>query len=293
MEPTKDNYYQQALTFHRLLQSEVYQGNDCLTPQMNQYVKEYYPNFLKYPDLIRFYEYNWAERMINIIPFITKQTSKISILDAGCGVGSESIFFSFLNPNARVVGVDHFLPYSQLAQKRLVYWERITEKPLNVSFKRADIMDFVPDESFDIIWTQEAISHIHTPDSFIQKMYQCLKKDGLIFISDSNLLNPYMYCNILKLRGFKKAKLIETKDEETGKTVKVFSENIFTVPGIEKLLKKHNFTILPHKTHGFLPPSLFSCSHNIPKKVEDILSRMPFIGLFGGIYTVVARKSTD
>lgn len=291
MKKIEDNYYQLALNFHRLLQSEVYQGNNCLTPQMHQHLKGYYPNFFTHPNLIRFYEYNWAKRTMNIIPFIKEQPSTVRILDAGCGVGSESIFFSFLNQNAEVIGVDSYLSYSQLAQKRLTYWNRITSKKLNITFKRADILDFVPDEPFDIIWTQEAISHIYTPDLFIQKMYQYLKKDGLIFISDTNLLNPYMYYRILKMRGFREAELIESKDEETGKLLKVFQENIFTILGIEKLLRKHKFTILACDTHGFLPPYFFSCNYNIAKKLDDSLGVLPLISPLGGIYTVIGKKS--
>ena len=291
MKKIEDNYYQLALNFHRLLQSEVYQGNNCLTPQMHQYLKGYYPNFLKHPNLIRFYEYNWVRRMINIIPFIKEQPSTVRILDAGCGVGSESIFFSYLNPLAEITGIDCHLPFFQLAQNRVHYWENIVKMPLHIAFKRGNILDFSPTEPFDIIWVEEAISHIYPPDLFIQKMYQYLKNDGLIFISDTNLLNPYMYYKILKMRGFRQAELIESKDEETGKPLKVFEENIFTAFGMEKLLRRYKFNILSRETHGFLPPSIFSCSHNISKKVEVLFSGIPFIGLLGGIYTVIGKKS--
>ena len=289
MENSKNSHYQLALSFHRLLQPEVYQGNNYLTTQMNQCIKEYYTNFLKHPKLIKFYEYNWATRVMSIIPFIKEQTAGIRILDAGCGVGTESLFFSSLNPNAEVIGVDIF-SYCQAAQKRRLYWEQAVKKPLNVTFRREDIMDFVPEGLFDIIWVEEAISHIYTPDLFIQKMHKYLKKGGLIFVSDTNLLNPYIYYRILKMRGFKKAEFIESKDEETGKTMKVFDENILTISGIEKTLKKHNFTILQRNTHGFIPRSIFSYSNSISRKLDIFLSKLPMINLFGGIYTVVARK---
>ena len=65
------------------------------------------------------------------------------ILDAGCGVGTESIFWSTLRDDIEVMGVDISKDRLDVAKTRKILYERRLGKPLKISF--------LQDEHFDVV----------------------------------------------------------------------------------------------------------------------------------------------
>lgn len=279
-----------ASSFYRLIPPEVRDNKNNLNDRLHKAIKEYYPNLINNYHLLNFYQYNWSRRITNIIPYIKNHDKPLNILDTACGVGTESIFFSSLNPNAKVTGVDFQDPYTELAQIRIPYYEKILGKKLNIDFTQSNIMDYKPKESLDIIWVMEAISHIYPTEGFIERMHKHLNPGGLFVISDTNLFNPVMFLRILRLRGFRSPKLHESIDNQTGKTMKVYQEKIFTISGMKKLLIKYNFDIASIQIHGFTPPIMFWLLKSI-RKIDAPIGKLPLFNKLGGIYTIVAKKN--
>lgn len=102
------------------------------------------------------------------------------VLDAGCGVGGAAIYLSS-NCNAKVTGIT-------LSEKQLDFANRLAiEKNLTdlVSFH---LMDYTQtnfaDESFDVVWACESMTHAADKASFIREAYRILKKEGRLIVCD-------------------------------------------------------------------------------------------------------------
>jgi len=105
------------------------------------------------------------------------------ILDAGCGFGALAIILALMGAHA-VHGVD-ILP------TRLSTFERMIEDfqlhpPLTAHFASVDQLDFFPSHSFDMILSNEAISHYRDVDAFLREASRLLKPGGVLLISDGN-----------------------------------------------------------------------------------------------------------
>ncbi|MEP7237871.1 MAG: methyltransferase domain-containing protein [Ferruginibacter sp.] len=107
------------------------------------------------------------------------------VLDAGCGVGGAAIYIS-TNKNARVCGIT-------LSEKQLAFANGLA-KEKNVEDKVAfRIMDYTntefADETFDVVWACESMTHAMDKKAFIAEAYRVLKKGGRLIISDFFLSN--------------------------------------------------------------------------------------------------------
>jgi tocopherol O-methyltransferase len=107
-------------------------------------------------------------------------TEKDAVLDAGCGVGGAAIYISSTK-NARVTGIT-------LSEKQLAFANSLAiEKKLadKVSFHVMDYTqtDFA-DESFDVVWACESMTHAADKEAFIKEAYRLLKKGGRLVVCD-------------------------------------------------------------------------------------------------------------
>lgn len=120
----------------------------------------------------------------NLLPSLKRPL----ILDAGCGLGSESLLFSFLGAN--VVGVDLNEARLKLAEKRKLFYKDLIKG--KVEFLLGDVFKIIKRQKFDIIWMNESISHIHPAERFLKLAYQQLNPGGRVIISEGNGGNPYI-----------------------------------------------------------------------------------------------------
>jgi tocopherol O-methyltransferase len=107
-------------------------------------------------------------------------TADDMVLDAGCGVGGAAIFIS-TQTKARVTGIT-------LSEKQIAFANRLAaEKGLaeKVSFH---LMDYTKttfaDESFDVVWACESMTHAADKSAFIKEAYRLLKKRGRLIVCD-------------------------------------------------------------------------------------------------------------
>ncbi len=107
-------------------------------------------------------------------------TAQDAVLDAGCGVGGAAIYLSSVK-NAHVTGIT-------LSEKQLAFANNLAkEKNLtdNVSFQ---LMDYTQttfaDETFDVVWACESMTHAADKAAFIKEAYRLLKKGGRLIVCD-------------------------------------------------------------------------------------------------------------
>jgi len=104
------------------------------------------------------------------------------VLDAGCGYGLQLIVLHYMGAREGV-GFD-------LSDARLNTFQKIIEdfglnESLRAYLKNLDDIDFEP-ESFDMILSNEAISHYLNVEMFFEKASSWLRRGGVLTIADGN-----------------------------------------------------------------------------------------------------------
>ena len=119
--------------------------------------------------------------MNRVLAEIAKITSKDKILDAGCGVGGSALWLAE-NIGANVIGLN-------IHQGQLNIAEELAKKSC-----KGDLVEFVkgdytatpfPDQSFDVIWALQSVSHAEDTMEFLKEAKRLLKKDGRIILSEA------------------------------------------------------------------------------------------------------------
>jgi 2-polyprenyl-3-methyl-5-hydroxy-6-metoxy-1,4-benzoquinol methylase len=103
-----------------------------------------------------------------------------TVLDVGCGTGM-LVREVAARGAGRVIGLDYAAP-------AIVEAQSITH-PGNVEFVTADIMNWLPPCSFDVIVTLGTLEHLDEPFVFLKRMTEFLSDDGTIIIACPHFLN--------------------------------------------------------------------------------------------------------
>lgn len=211
---------------------------------------------------------NWFEnpnfRLFNKIAEEIKKNPNKSILDVGCGDGAFLIHIKKYFSTRILVGLD-------LA--------KIAPPENGIIFLTKDFMSHKFNKKFDVIVTLAVIEHLHDVNSFVNKIYKSLNKEGTAYImtiNQSGIL--YNLANFFRLIGFQSF-FIRLYDKH--------HLNHFSQKSLSTLLTKNGL---------FKITKLLD--HNIPLKAVDFPSMHPikkFI-LFVGVAAIfllgkITRKS--
>lgn len=113
-----------------------------------------------------------------------------TILDAGCGFGAPAIVLHLMGAR-EVHGID-------IAEERLTTFQKMIGdfdlKSVHASIASVDSTEF-PEDYFDMILSNEAISHYADLDGFLREAARLLKPGGVLLIADGNNgANPRVAC---------------------------------------------------------------------------------------------------
>ena len=283
-----------AQEFYDLLTSEVVDNTGGLSAEQHRELRRYYHAMAHNRRRRPFYGYNWIRRtapMARLLIALPSRDVPWRVLDAGCGVGTESIFWAALRDDVDVVGVDISTTRLDVAQARKVAYERRLERSLNVGFLDQDVFRVLRTEQFDLVWTMEAISHIDPAEGFLADVHDSLSDGGHLVISDSHILNPAMAWRIFKLRRQGVAQHAH-RAVSTGEIVPYAQERLFTVGQLSDMLRQAGFASVSTQLSVFFPPVVarFPALFRVCTWGDAVLDRVPLIRNLGGIYTVVAGK---
>jgi SAM-dependent methyltransferase len=237
----------------------------------------------------------YAQRVLSVSTMISRSKKPLRILDAGCGYGTESILFSLLG--ADVLGVELVADRTALAASRVEFYQRYFRRPMRLRFINANLFRFLAQSRpFDVIWTMEAISHIHPAEDYFSLARSRLKPGGRLVISDANALNPRSLLGGMMLRGkVKHAPLRRFSDPATGSPVDYAEERRFTAPGMIERLKTAGFRIEKVEMCGFMGTSVLPrwlvrqpAPAHFLHTCQRILQKTPVLRYLGSIYTIIA-----
>lgn len=130
-----------------------------------------------------------ADTLSEILHYDTEFPPGSEVLEAGCGVGAQTIILAKNSPEANITSVD-ISPESLSSAKNLIENEKI----VNVTFKQADIMDLpFEKESFDHIFVCFVLEHLLDPVLALKELKKYLKKGGSITVIEGDHGSCYFH----------------------------------------------------------------------------------------------------
>jgi SAM-dependent methyltransferase len=144
-----------------------------------------------------------ADTLVELLHHDTRYPAGARVLEAGCGVGAQTITLAANSPEAIITAVD-INPESLK-----VVAERVRERGLtNVTLRQADLLDppFAP-ESFDHVFVCFVLEHLPEPTQILRRLRELLVPAGTItviegdhgstfFSPDSELAHRAVQCQI-------------------------------------------------------------------------------------------------
>lgn len=276
--------YQKALYFFNLIWEDIQNSDKLYGKEDAIALKRYYSYIKKETAYFNYIQHRYAERVKYLIINVKKN---IKILDAGCGTGSEAILSGILGGN--VFGVDFDKKRLNIANKRVKNFENKLKMKINVKFYSQNILKH--SDNYDLIWVNEAISHINPTEDFLKISFNNLNSRGKLIIADANKINPYMfYLSKMEQKKYKGIYRIK-KDSITGEQISYAIERIFTITHIKNLLSKR-FKSIEIYPIGYVPFQIFKLLPKICKELEQkFLRKAPLINLISTGYIIICTKT--
>jgi phosphoethanolamine N-methyltransferase len=139
------------------------------------------------------------------------------VLDVGCGIGG-AMFFLAKDYGSKVTGIDLAPMMITIAQERAAELKDGT----GATFLLGDIMEIPAGETFDIVWSRDALMHLPDKPRLFARLLELLEPGGRLVVTDYckgtgvgspefqayvastgyNLLDPASYGKLLEEAGF-------------------------------------------------------------------------------------------
>jgi ubiquinone/menaquinone biosynthesis C-methylase UbiE len=119
-----------------------------------------------------------------------------SVLEAGCGIGAQTVTLARQSPEAKIVAID-IAPDSLAQAKRRVEVDGLG----NVTFRCADIfaLPFAP-ASFDHVFVCFVLEHLREPAEALTRLREALKPGGTITVIEGDHGSTYFHPDSLNAR---------------------------------------------------------------------------------------------
>ena len=133
--------------------------------------------------------YDQAGTLVELLHRDTRYPAGSVVLEAGCGVGAQTVTLAQRSPGARFVSVD--VSAESVEQARL----RVDDAGLvNVDFRQADIFDlpFEP-ESFDHVFVCFVLEHLRRPTEALAILRGLLRPGGTVTVIEGDHGSTYFH----------------------------------------------------------------------------------------------------
>ena len=130
-----------------------------------------------------------ANTLANLLHSDTKFSAGTKVLEAGCGVGAQTLMLATNSPDAEIKSID-ISEESISRAKSLLKTHNIG----NVEFQVADLYNLpFEDETFDHIFVCFVLEHLMDPITALESLRRVLKKDGSITVIEGDHGSCYFY----------------------------------------------------------------------------------------------------
>jgi len=145
-----------------------------------------------------------ANSLAEILHYDSLWQERSKILEAGCGIGSQTKTIAANNEKSQFISID-------ISTRSLTQAKKLTDSMRinNVQFKEADIFNLpFEDEYFDHIFVCFVLEHLPNPISALNNLKRVLKTNGTIMViegdhgstyfhPDSSLANKAIQCQVI------------------------------------------------------------------------------------------------
>ncbi|QLC49144.1 methyltransferase domain-containing protein [Methanolobus zinderi] len=112
----------------------------------------------------------------------TKYSPGSAVLEAGCGIGAQTVILSKNSPKAKITSIDISEESLNLAKERAA-----RDGVTNVEFRVENIFDLpFEDESFDHVFVCFVLEHLKEPVKALASLRRVLKKGGTITVIEGD-----------------------------------------------------------------------------------------------------------
>ena len=186
---------------------DIWLSNDLLDSESAQVFSAYYASYRKSftPRMRGFYG-----GQIREVEDILAQKPGASILEVGCGLGTESLWLAL--QGAKVSAIDLRQDRVNTARARRSVLEKETGRAVTCTFDLGTFLDVNDREPVDIIWMEQAFHHLEPRRDVVRKTSELLKPGGHLIISEANALNPLLQLELLIRRGIPRVAMQEGPD---------------------------------------------------------------------------------
>lgn len=141
---------------------------------------EYWEHRLEY--LQRTRKTMWNEDYMNfLIKDVWKIHHPVTVLDCGCGYGALGLMLMPLLPSgSKYVGVDFSKTLIEAAQ------ETFRQLDIKAQFIVSDILEYTPNEKYDMVISQAVLRHVDHGERFLRRMTGYLKSGGILVSLECN-----------------------------------------------------------------------------------------------------------
>jgi SAM-dependent methyltransferase len=130
-----------------------------------------------------------ATTLVDLLHSDTSYPAGSCVLEAGCGVGAQTVTLATSSPGASIISID--VSENSVAQAE----QKVRAAALtNVRFQQADIFHLpFPPKSFDHVFVCFVLEHLKEPRVALQKLKACLRPGGTITVIEGDHGSAYFY----------------------------------------------------------------------------------------------------
>jgi SAM-dependent methyltransferase len=202
-----------------------------------------------------------------------------TMLDVGCGLGTDSVLLH-LATGVRITGVDMDQMSLETGAVRVAWLsERLRFDPGVIATPRKmNAANLAFDAaSFDVVWSNESIEHIHPTDALFREVHRVLKPGGTFVVINQNGLSMYERLKAIRTRGFD----VYNKDIDpcSGEEILIAEERLLTPGACRRLLKRVGFSDPRVALNGVIPSPVATllCSAARAQRLDRFACSLPFV----------------
>ncbi len=159
---------------------------------------------------------------------IVRAAPGLRLLEIGCGLGTESLWFAQLG--ARVTALDVRPDRVAGAQARKDVLETVLGRTLDCSFTTTPVLD-LPVEPYDLVWLEQAFHHLEPRAEVVPHLARLVAPGGHLVISEANAMNPLLQIELLWRRGLPR---VATQQGPDGTSMQYGVERVITARALTR-----------------------------------------------------------
>jgi ubiquinone/menaquinone biosynthesis C-methylase UbiE len=130
-----------------------------------------------------------ANTLVELLHFDTVYPDGTLVLEAGCGIGAQTVTLARNSPGAQIHSVDIAAESLALAQKRLA-----AAKLTNVEFAQADVFNLpLATETYDHVFVCFVLEHLPRPAEALARLKAMIKTGGSISVIEGDHGSAYFH----------------------------------------------------------------------------------------------------